>query len=150
AGPGRFGDGKPGSPLIICEKAEVTRTAGANVRVLCVEVSEELFPLLKQNLAPFPFANALRGTFADQLPSIEQSARAATVFLYVDPFAVEGLDWAGLESVFGHVRQSGSSVEVLLNFNAASFVRRALSALKEEVPLPDPAIEDPEEIDARD
>ncbi|MEJ2702049.1 MAG: hypothetical protein P8Z79_06360, partial [Sedimentisphaerales bacterium] len=69
-------------------------------------------------------------------------------FLYVDPFTVEGLDWARMGSIFQHLSTSRMSIEILMNFNARSFVRRGLAALRLAVPEPNPEIEDAEEIDA--
>lgn len=43
AGPGKFLDGKLGSPLILCRQAETARQRGAEVSVLCIERDEELF-----------------------------------------------------------------------------------------------------------
>jgi hypothetical protein len=147
AGPGKFGDGKIGSPLIICGKAQGLVARGVAVSVLCIESEPEVYELLCTNLSGFSFAEPAPGTFLDHIPKIRDLARTHTTFLYVDPWTVEGLEWAALDSVFSEVMRAGGSVELLLNFNAPSFVRRALAALKCDVPLIDPDIEDAEEYD---
>jgi three-Cys-motif partner protein len=137
AGPGLFDDGKPGSPVLICEKAQEAIARGVNVQVLCVESdSEDLFPRLKQNLSRFPFARTVNKQFLTVIPEIEAAAAHATVFLYLDPFTVEGIEWAALDRIFEHLSTSRSSIEVLLNLNVPSFVRRALAALKLDVGIP--------------
>ena len=149
AGPGKFDDGTPGSPLIICEKAKEALDRGASVSVLCIESDEHLHGRLAKNLSAFSFARPLLGKFANQLAAIADFARSSTVFLYVDPWTVEGLDWYALDEVFEQVHRCGASVELLLNFNAPGFARRGLAALQREVPALDPTIEDTEEMDMR-
>jgi three-Cys-motif partner protein len=148
AGPGKFSDGEIGSPLIICEKAREAITRGARVSVACIEDVDDLCVRLKQNLSPYPFATAFCGKFLEHVPHICESAKTHTLFLYLDPCTVEGLDWRALDMVFQHIRASRASVELLLNFNARSFVRRGLAALKCDVPDIDAGIEDSEEPDA--
>ncbi|MHC4061131.1 MAG: three-Cys-motif partner protein TcmP [Planctomycetota bacterium] len=150
AGPGRFGDGEPGSPLIICQNIQTALLKGLSVpvSVMCIEAEEELFLRLSKSLALFPFATAIHGKFGDHIEVIERKAKNHSIFLYVDPWTVEGLDWQRMDRVFQHLSISKTSIEILLNFNAPSFVRRGLAALRLVVPESDPQIEDFEEIDA--
>ena len=48
AGPGRFGDGEPGSPLIICQSIRKSLSKGLSVSVsaLCIEADKESFSAL--------------------------------------------------------------------------------------------------------
>jgi len=150
AGPGKFDDGELGSPLIICQNIQTALSKGISVSAstLCIEAEEELFSKLSRLIEPFPFAEAKHGKFGDFIQEIEKKARNHSVFLYVDPFAVEGLDWNSMDRVFQHLTVSNMSIEVLMNFNAPSFVRRGLAALKMAVPESNPETEDTEEIDA--
>jgi hypothetical protein len=150
AGPGKFGDGELGSPLIICQSIQAALFKGLSVPVsaMCIEFEEELFQELSKSIQPFPFATAKYGEFGDYIKDIEEKARTHSIFLYVDPWTVEGLDWNRMDGVFQHLSVSNMSIEILLNFNAPSFVRRGLAALKLMVPESDPEIEDGEEIDA--
>lgn len=137
AGPGAFGDGSPGSPLIICQRAREAIHRGAEVRVLCIETRRDLHKSLVENVRPYEFAEARLGQFLDFVPEVEVLARSHTVFLYIDPYAVEGLAWEGLDRVFRHIQESRMSVEVLLNFHAKAFARRARAALKKPPPPDD-------------
>lgn len=151
AGPGKFGDGEPGSPLIICGAIRDATSRGrplrVPVRMVAVEAEAALCARLAELLAPFDFAEAVNTSFAAYLPEIIECARRENVFLYVDPFTVEGLEWYAMDQLFSKIRER-ISIEVLLNFNAASFVRRGLAALKLSHPDSDPEIEDLESIDA--
>lgn len=148
AGPGCFDDGEPGSPIIICERVKQVLTKGSTVdiSVRCIESDADLFKSLEQNLSEYEFAAARFGTFSEYLPRIANAAESHSTFLYIDPFAIEGLEWNGLDQVFAQVA-SGVSVEVLLNFNAGAFVRRGLGTLKRPIPEPDPEIEDTEDVE---
>jgi three-Cys-motif partner protein len=115
---------------------------------MCIEPDPELFSELHNSIKPFPFAEAKKGEFHEYIHDIEKLAGNHSVFLYIDPWTVEGLQWDQMEQVFKHLFVSRMSIEVLLNFNAQSFARRGLAALKLAVPNSDPAIEDQEEIDA--
>lgn len=141
AGPGKFRDGQHGSPLILAQaisKAQVR----VPVRLLCVERDAELYQSLQQNLAPYSFAEALAGSFSDNIDTIANAGRDHSVFLYADPYTMEGLTWHELERVFANLRGPRMSVELLLNFNAATFLRAGLAALQQTIPLPDPSEEE--------
>lgn len=118
------------------------------ISVLCIEKDEQLYADLKTHLSPFPFAESKYGKFDEYIDEIEKKATTHSVFLYVDPWTVEGLDWNGMGRVFQHLNVSRMSIEILMNFNARSFVRRGLAALKLAVPESDPHLEDTEAIDA--
>ena len=150
AGPGKFDDGEPGSPLIICQSIQeaLSRNISVPISALCIDDDKELFSKLCRLIEPFTFAEARHGKFGDYIQEIQEKAKDHSVFLYVDPFTVEGLDWISLDSVFQHLSVSHMSIEILMNFNARSFARRGLATLKLAVPDSDPAIEDVEEIDA--
>ncbi len=134
AGPGRFEDGEPGSPLIMCKHATAVAAGGKSIRVLCIESDHDLFVQLKANLQAIDIADPREGAFAAVLPEIAALAKTNTVFLYVDPFAISGLEWRSMANVFERLSGSGSSVEILLNFNALAFVRAGLAALKKTTP----------------
>ncbi|MHC4300499.1 MAG: three-Cys-motif partner protein TcmP [Planctomycetota bacterium] len=150
AGPGEFDDGEPGSPLIICRCIQEALARGLSVPVsaLCIDDDRELFSLLSRLIRQFPFAEAKYGKFSDHIREIREKAKDHSVFLYVDPWTVEGLEWASMDSVFEHLSISRMSIEILMNFNAVSFARRGLAALKLTIPESNPEIEDTDELDA--
>jgi three-Cys-motif partner protein len=135
AGPGQFEDGEPGSPLIICRtlEAALAKAAHPSLRALLIEADPELMKRLQLNVARYPFTETRSGRLLDHLPHVEAISARESLFLYLDPFTVEGLEWEALDRVFRSI-QNGSSVEVLLNFNVDSFCRRARAILA--VPAP--------------
>lgn len=146
AGPGEFKDGKPGSPLII---SRIVSKYNANARVpatsLFIERDPELFAELKTRLANSAHATPVNSAFLDVIPHIEQCAKNGhTVFLYLDPFAIKGLEWESIAKVL-HTLKLRTSVELLLNFNVTAFVRTAYLALKMESP-PEDADELPDDL----
>lgn len=130
AGPGKYGDGSTGSPHIICSAVEAALvSARVLISVLCIEEDNELYQQLAGLVGQFPFATARHGTFLDALSEVESKAPTHTIFLYIDPYAIEGLQWEAMDRVFRHISDSKSSVEVLLNFSAFNLARRGLAAL---------------------
>ena len=149
AGPGKFDDGEPGSPIIICSKALAANNKKPEppVRVWCIEPEPELFERLRRNV-DFAFAQAKLGAFTDYVDEIRSLAQTHTVFLYVDPYTAGDIDWAALDRISEQIQRAGTSVELLMNFNTPSFVRWGLSALQQHVPVVNGDAEDPEETDA--
>ena len=150
AGPGKFGDGELGSPLIICQsiKEALARGLSVPVHALCIDDDRELFFELSRLTGQYPFAEAKYGKFGDYIQDIQEKAKDHSVFLYVDPWTVEGLEWDRMDRIFQHLSISNMSIEILMNFNAVSFVRRGLATLKLAIPELNLEIEDAEEIDA--
>lgn len=149
AGPGKFGDGEPGSPLIICRSIQSALSRGLSVPVsaLCIDDDREMFSELNRLTGEFPFAETRYGKFSDHIPEIQERAKGHSVFLYVDPWTIEGIEWDGMDRIFQHLSISKMSIEILMNFNGGSFVRRGLAALKLAIPELNLEIEDSEEID---
>lgn len=149
AGPGKFGDGEIGSPLLMCAKAQsALAITGPPIGVLCIESDPALFSKLEQNLSGFPFANAISGEFLAQVDRIVSAAKTSSVFLYMDPFVASDVEWEALEQIARLIGTANASVELLLNFNTPSFVRWGLAALSRPVPDIDAEVEDPEQADA--
>ena len=149
AGPGRFDDGKDGSPLIICQavKEALSNNPSATVSVMCIELINELFSKLETNLSEFPFAEAKQGEFLDCISLIEKKAKTHSVFLYVDPWNVKVLNWDALDTIFQHLTDSNMSIEILMNFNTDIFSRSGLSALTLAAPELAQDTEDAEPVD---
>ena len=131
AGPGKFDDGEPGSPVIICQllKQATETIRGTTFRAMLVERDPDLAGVLRESIREFAsFAEVVQRPFEDALPDIEQLCATHNVFLYLDPFTVSGLSWSALDQVFAHVGRT-KSVEVLLNFNVHALGRAACVAL---------------------
>lgn len=136
AGRGEFNDGEPGSPLIIARTVDKAR-AGLRVRVHCLFIERDLglYAHLKEVTRDFPDTQVAHATFESCVEQIEERAKTCSVFLYLDPFTVEGIRWTALDRIFAALDRR-QSIEVLMNFNVHSFCRRGLAALKMEQPDP--------------
>ena len=120
AGPGRFDDGTEGSPRIIAQAIKVWADRGKDVKALFVEENKSLFGQLENNIQEFgPLCHAVHGTFEDSVMEIRKLARTHTVLVYVDPYGLKPLKFSLLSSIYQHLT-TGSSVEVLMNFNSPS------------------------------
>lgn len=145
AGAGRYGDGEIGSPVLMARKAQaaMSRDTTGKTKVIlhASEADAEIYNNLVTNISDYSFATAFNQSFADHLAALEPLVRTHSLFLYVDPFAIDGVEWASLDRVIRHVG-AACSVELLINFNAKAFVRRALSLLARDVPAPNPETEE--------
>ncbi len=123
AGPGRFDDGQPGSPLIIARHLSELQKAGHKVAGFFVEAKKPLYDRLEQNLSDLDIsAKACFGSFRDYIGEISHLAGTHTVFVYLDPFRPKHLLFNDLQTVYDQLR-SGQSVETLINFMSTSFLR---------------------------
>ncbi|MFO7903156.1 MAG: three-Cys-motif partner protein TcmP [Planctomycetota bacterium] len=138
AGCGRFEDGEPGSPIIIAEAIKRWREKNVVITGEFIEAIDENFDKLSDALLSYKdYCRLRKGVFEDHLPEMAQRAQQNTVFLYVDPYSVKGLIFERMKRVYDHIRTSSSSVEVLLNFNVAIFMRWALAALQRHSEIPE-------------
>ena len=138
AGRGKFGDGEAGSPLIIADTIRRWRAKNTQITGQFIEADSDNFEALQEALSEHAdYCTASLGSFDETLPLIEERAKQNTVFLYVDPYSVKGLVFDRMKSVYDQIRSSSSSVEVLMNFNVAIFMRWALAALKRNNEMPD-------------
>jgi len=137
AGKGRFDDGTDGSPRIIAQAIKVWTDRGKDVKAILVEEKKSLFGQLENNIQEFgPLCRAVHGTFEDSVTEIGKLARTHVVFVYVDPYGLKPLKFSLLSSIYQHLT-TGSSVEVLMNFNSPSLVRNGRAALgltQKEIP----------------
>lgn len=141
AGCGRFGDGEPGSPLIICDEIKRWRESqGISVTGLFIEAIPRNFKSLETALKPHQeFATAQLGKFEDHIEELASRAQSETIFLYIAPYTVRSLIFNRMKTVYDQIEEAGASVEVLMNFNVATFMRWALAALTrvEDFPFDD-------------
>jgi three-Cys-motif partner protein len=137
AGCGVFGDNEPGSPLIIAPLVKKWREKGVAIRAEFIEADPDNFRSLEQSVQPYSeYVSTHHGSFEDNLPELAERARQNTVFLYVDPYTVKGLVFDRMKAVYDQIRLASASVELLLNFNVATFMRWALAAVKRQAEVP--------------
>lgn len=128
AGPGTFEDGTDGSPLIILKA--LSKVQSIRCRAILNEHDPDLFRRLQQNTNTYSSIADLRNSdcieLIDELASV---AKTSTVFLYLDPFSLGGLNLGRLSSIYSRIHQS---VEVLFVFMADAFLRFAKACLANE------------------
>lgn len=119
AGPGRYADGAPGSPIIAVETAQATSTWDRDVECLFVEKN----PLFAANLARTLAAEAPKsmkysvwtGDVSDYVDRALEVAGGDPMFTLLDPFGT-GLSYAALTGkLLGRTRHQAT--EVMLNLN---------------------------------
>ena len=142
AGRGRFANGENGSPLFIAEAIRKWREKGVEITGQFIEADEDNYQALQESIREHSqYCSAKLGSFDATIPVIVHLAKQNTVFLYVDPYSVKGLAFDRMKSVYDQIRNSGASVEVLMNFNVAIFMRWALAAMKRNNELPNESVE---------
>jgi three-Cys-motif partner protein len=130
AGPGRFEDGTDGSPLIIAKAVRRIAYKRKPVSAVFIEEKRKYFQRLQESVKGYQdICRTRHGSFEDTAKEIADMGRKNTVFVYVDPYGIKPLRFETLAGIYANIAR-GSSVEVLLNFNASSLVRNGLAALK--------------------
>jgi three-Cys-motif partner protein len=130
AGPGRFEDGTDGSPLIIAKAIRQVTDKGKTVSAILIEEKKKYFKLLQTTVKDYQdICHTKNERFEDSANEIANIGRNSTVFVYIDPYGIKPLRFEILAGIYANI-DKGSSVEVLLNFNASSLVRNGLAALK--------------------
>lgn len=98
AGPGIFGDDKPGSPLIMCQAAE--NNAPGNYQAFFINKKKKYHTQLERILQETGFNRAAIPILGDTikiLPLLPNILQDQTVFLYLDPFGPTGSPFALLQ-----------------------------------------------------
>ena len=124
SGPGRFGDGCEGSPLIICDA--INRAPKRGVGMACVfsdshpahrdALEASLTQHINTGVAARPLAD-FRGALSRAL----EVGQGATLFFYLDPYGIKDLDFDTVRQIYE--REPSQSTEVLINFNFKTFMR---------------------------
>ncbi|MGJ3239646.1 MAG: three-Cys-motif partner protein TcmP [Anaerolineae bacterium] len=124
AGPGRFDDGSPGSPLIICQAAE--RYAKGRYEAIFINLNKDHHNQLSSILekANYSGAEAVHGDSRDVLRQVHSRLEEPlTIFLYMDPF---GLKEASFDLIRPFIeRNTQYSTEILINLQAPILHRLA-------------------------
>jgi len=132
AGPGKFDDGEPGSPLIISNRLEPVQERGTEVLAFYIEKDPILYERLSANTCALNIPVRTRqGDFRQYTDEIAELAQSHTIFLYLDPLKPSDLLFTDMESVYRQL-ESGRSVEVLINFSSTGFLR-AVRGLSDQV-----------------
>lgn len=124
AGPGVFDDGTIGSPLIICEKAELR--AKGNYKAIFINKDKEHHEKLYKELHKKGWLTSTQLLLGDSrllLQRLPKTFKKQTVFLYLDPFGPTGCDFALLQPFLE--RDQKFSTEILLTMNMPGMHRFA-------------------------
>lgn len=124
SGPGRFGDGLKGSPLIIC--AAIDKAPKHGVGIACVfsdshpahrvELEACLANYITKEIAAKPLSE-----FSEALSRALEAGRGATLFFYLDPYGIKDIDFETVKQIYQ--RDTNQSTEVLINFSFPTFMR---------------------------
>jgi three-Cys-motif partner protein len=124
AGPGRFGDGTDGSPLIICNAISKRQQGRATMSCLFSDTRPAHRAALKHILEPY-----IRSGLAE--PPHEECSQAltralelgagSTLFFYLDPYGIKDLEFEMVRQIYQ--RDERRSTEILINFNFRTFMR---------------------------
>lgn len=140
AGKGKFDTGENGSPLIIAEhiKTAIQKNTFLSDKIKGVFIEKKYFDDLKTNLAGHINAEVLQGAFEDNLGNILSVDARTCVFFYIDPYGIKSLSLGNFKQIKD---KNFSSMEMLMNFNSAGFLREGCRLLKSDDPLKDKDIE---------
>lgn len=131
AGKGKFDDGEIGSPLLIAEhiKSHLLKQPDTDNKIRGVFIEKKYHDELNSNLSGYANVIVYPGSYEDNLKNILSFDTNNNLFLYVDPYGIKSLDL----SAFSQIKsRKFYSVEMLLNFNSAGFLREGCRLLKYE------------------
>lgn len=124
AGPGKFGDGTEGSPLIVSRAIDEMGKASVGIACLFADSHPPHRAALEQNLAPYiekGIAEKPLSDFSAVLTRALSVGKGATLFFYLDPYGIKELDFDTVKLIYD--RDAGQSTEVLINFSFPTFMR---------------------------
>ncbi len=131
AGKGKFDNGENGSPLIIAEhiKSTFQKDASLSNKVNGIFIEKKYYNDLKKNLGGYLNARVSEGTFEDNIQNILSIDANSNIFLYVDPYGIKSLSLDNFKQIKD---RHFYSLELLMNFNSAGFLREGCRMLKYE------------------
>lgn len=124
SGPGRFGDGLDGSPLIICKAVDEAPDRGVGIGCLFSDSHPAHREALKECLTGYiskGIAEEPLSDFPRVLSRALEVGKGATLFFYLDPYGIKDLNFDTVRLIYE--RDTSQSTEVLINFNFKTFMR---------------------------
>ena len=116
AGPGVFGDRKPGSPLLMCQAAE--KYAKGNYQAIFINKDEKYHKQLESIIKSANWSDSAQAVLGDStvlLKTLPKTFKDQTVFLYLDPFGLRGCEFELLLPFLD--RNPKYSTEIILTMN---------------------------------
>lgn len=123
-GPGRFGDGSDGSPLIICKAIGDRLKGRASMGCLFSDCRAGHRAALAYNLAGYIHQGLCERPYEDCSQALERALEigaGSTIFFYLDPYGIKDLEFEMVRQIYQ--RNTAQSTEVLINFNFRTFMR---------------------------
>ena len=123
AGRGKFDDGTPGSPLIMCQLAK--KYAPSLSKCVFVNSVKSDHNALKRNLDKFiqeRIAYPVHGNSQSLLLEVQKAKANFTLFMYLDPFGLKGCDFGTIKTLLERGKQS---TELLINLSMPALHRLA-------------------------
>ena len=94
AGPGLYGDGQKGSPLIAAEYARSLIGKHYTLNCINIELGQDLYNNLVQNTVSFHLVTTnLCGSFADHIDDVIKRIGDRPTIFFIDPFGIKGIEW---------------------------------------------------------
>src|SRR5260370_29127779 len=124
AGPGVFEDGKPGSPMIMCQAAE--RYAKGKWQAIFLNNEQEYHDKLTQVIQRAGWSGSGKPRLGDSmvlLQTLPTTLKDQSVFLYLDPFGPTGCEFALLQPFLE--RDPKYSTEIILTMSMPGMPRLA-------------------------
>jgi len=124
AGPGMFGDGSTGSPVIMCRQGDAH--APNRYTALFVNEREDYHTTLQQTLRSHVdrgIAFPVHGDAQDLLRRVHEILDGSTVFIYLDPFGLKGCDFSTIANLLR--RGTKYSTEMVINVSMPTVHRLA-------------------------
>jgi len=135
AGKGRFDDGNDGSPRIALNirKEKINVSHAKNPRIDMSFIDVNYASELKANTAEYAESTVIgdkqiiSGRYEEVILPLLSSKRCVNVFLYIDPYGIEALDFELFDKA---LRCGHNTFEMLINMNSFGFLRAGCSALR--------------------
>lgn len=124
AGPGRFGDGSDGSPLLICKAISERARGRAPMSCLFADSRPAHRAVLEVNLDEYIRAGLCEAPMQECSDAVSRAidiGNDSTVFFYLDPYGIKDLEFDMVRQIYE--RNPKRSTEVLINFNFRTFMR---------------------------
>lgn len=125
SGPGTFGDGSDGSPLIICKLID-RRASRTDVGIGCVfadsqaahrsALASSIANYIQKGMTTQPLSS-----FSEALAYALKVGRGSTLFFYLDPYGIKELEFETVRQIYE--RSPKESTEVLINFSYPTVMR---------------------------
>ncbi len=124
SGPGRFGDGSEGSPLIICRAIDNAPKCGAGIACFFSDAHPAHQRALEDCLSSYITRGIAERPLSDCSEALSRAlvvGKQSTLFFYLDPYGIKELEFETVKQIYE--RDTSQSTEVLINFSFKTFMR---------------------------